>query len=655
MKILINRYLPLVLFAAGSASAAEPIPVEEFVKPSNLLDMKISPDGRYTASTVPQGDGKTILIVMDYDKKTVAGFMQMRGDEHIAEFNWVSNDRLIVTPAKREGALATPVLTGELYGVGADGSGARVLFGYRQEGGPSTGSNIRRPEAERASATLLHALPKERNHVLVKVEPWGSEAQLPEVRRLNVKSGATARIVRAPIPIADFIVDQDGAVRLSVGTTSNHNQLIHRRSASGGEWTLIHDESEAGYKLKVLAFEADGRHVLVARGQSRGADALYRWDIDANTQIKLEDPGVANPHTVLYGIKYKDPYAVVSHPDRPSIHYLDPKRRESRLTAALANAFPGQFAYPTSFTENGKLALVRVSSDRNPGEFYLFDLDTMRATYIDAVREWIDPERMATSKPIVVKARDGVNLRGYLVLPAEREAKLLPMVVVPHGGPHQVRDYWLFDEESQLLASRGYAVLRLNFRGSDGYGSAFERAGYRQWGGLMQDDLADVVRWTVAEGIADGDRICIYGASYGGYAALMNPIRYPDLYKCAAGYVGVYDLPLMFQDGNVRRSHFGREYLGIVLGGSNLAEISPVNHADKLKIPVFLIHGGQDTQVPPAHADRMRSALQKVGNDPQWLMERAEGHGFYTLRARTAFYTQLLTFLDQNIGVAQTP
>lgn len=641
-------------FTMPAIVRAESLSVEQFLKRETFTGMKISPDGKYYAATAPQGDDKTVLVVLEREGMKPVGVMQMRGQEHIADFVWVNEDRLVVTPSKREGALAQPVLTGELYGVGADGKGARVLFGYRQESGPSTGSNIRRPEAERASATLLHTLPNDRNQVLIQVEPWGSESAVAEARRLNVNSGATTRVARAPIPLAGFVVDREGNVRLSVGVQANHNQMIHRRAASGGDWELVHDESQAGYKLTVLGFEADGRHVLVSREQSQGADALYRWDVETNTQSKLLDAGVADPGRLLHGIDYMVPFAMVSHPDRPSIHYFDSEQRESRLTKALANAFAGQYAYPTSFTRDGSLALVHVVSDRNPGEFYLFELATMRASYIGGMREWIDPEQMATSRPITVKARDGYDLHGYLVLPHGQEPKNLPMVVVPHGGPHGVRDYWMFDEESQLLASRGYAVLRLNFRGSGGYGAQFERAGYRQWGGTMQDDLADAVHWTVAEGIVDGGRVCIYGASYGGYAALMNPARYPDLYKCAAGYVGVYDVPLIFQDSLTRRTQYGREYLGIVLGGVDLNGISPVNHADKIKIPVFLIHGAQDSQVPPAHAERMRSALRKAGNDPQWLMERAEGHGFYTQRARVGLYTQLLAFFDRHIGAGRS-
>ena len=643
-----------LVVGAAAVNAGEPAAIEQFLKRDTFSSIKISPDGRHYAATVPQGDDKTVLAVLDRETLKLTAIMQMRGKEHIASFHWVSDERLVVTPTIRDGALAKPVPTGELYAVNADGSETRTLFSFRKGGG-GLGSNILRAGSEAASAHVLHALPDSKNQILIQVRPWGSETPINEVRRLNVRNGNSSRVVRAPVPFADFTTDRQGNVRLSVGSTSAHVQKIHRRPASGGDWTLIHDEAEAGYRLNILGFEEDSRHVLVGRGQSGGADVLYRWDIEENTLSRIGDGGVADPAALLYGIEFGSPFAVISHPDKPSLHYLDPERLESRLTRSLANAFPGQFAYPTSFTRDGAFALVHVISDRNPGEFYLFELATMRASFISGTREWIDPEKMASNRPIRIKARDGLDLHGYLLVPAGVEARDLPLVVLPHGGPHGIRDYWFFDDESQLIASRGYAVLRLNFRGSGGYGRQFETAGYRQWGGSMQDDIADAVRWAVAEGLVDGERVCIYGASYGGYSALMNPVRYPDMYKCAAGYVGVYDLPLMFQDGNIRRTQFGREYLNMVLSGADLQDFSPVNHAGRIKIPVFLIHGAQDSQVPDTHADRMRAALRKAGNEPQWLIERAEGHGFYTERARTGLYTQLLEFFDKHIGRKDAP
>ncbi|MDZ3823540.1 MAG: S9 family peptidase [Pseudoxanthomonas sp.] len=648
MKAILAALLPF-LSAAGAplASASD---LETLLKRPTFIDMKIAPDGRHLAATVPQGDDRTVLVVLERGTMRPTSVLQMRGKEHIDQFHWVSDSRLVVSVAIRDGMLDQPQATGELYGVNADGSAATPLFGFRlAQGIPAGGSNIRRPQAEQASAFLIDTLPGDERQVLVNVVPWAGEEAHSEVRRLNVATGRTSRVVRSPVPRADFLTDLDGNVRLAVSVRGNGDQQLHHRAASGGEWRLIHDQGTAGGRALPLYFES-ADVVVVRQEREQGTDSLMRWNLASGEKTLLLQPEVADAQDVLYGIAPRSVYAVRSHPDRPRLLMLDPEAREARLANALAEAFPGQHAWVTSFTRDGKLGLVHVYSDRNPGEFYLFDLETLRATYLGTTREWIDPDRMAEMRPITLAARDGTVLHGYLVLPPGREPRGLPMVVNPHGGPHGVRDTWGFDEEAQLLASRGYAVLKVNFRGSGGYGGAFERAGYRQWGGLMQDDIADATRWAVREGIADGERVCVYGASYGGYSAMMQAARHGELYRCAIGYVGVYDLALMYQEGDVRRTMFGRSYLERILGRSNLSAMSPVNLADRIGVPVMLVHGAEDQRAPQTHADRMRAALRAAGNDPEWLVERREGHGFYTQANRIRLYTQLLAFLDRHIG-----
>jgi dipeptidyl aminopeptidase/acylaminoacyl peptidase len=639
---------------AGPASASELMPIESFLKRPTFRDMKISPDGQHLAATVPQDDDKTILVVLARETMKPTAVLQMRGREHIADFVWVNDERLVVSVAKKEGYLDAPVQTGELYGVNADGKGTSVLFGYRMGGG-NQATNIKQPKAERASAFLVDTLPNDDRHALIAVYDWdGGDAALPEIRRMNVGNGRTSVIARAPIPRADFLADRQGNVRFAYGDLNNGVQQVHVRAATGGDWRLFHDESKAGYRMFPLAFDPEGKTVLIQKQHAQGPDGLYRIDLESGQETPVYRSQRSNPERLLYGIDPESYYAVTTYPDKPQLTYLDERASETRLAKALADAFPGQFAYATSYTRDGKLGLVQVYSDRNPGEFYLFDLEKMRATYVGGTREWIDPEQMAELRPITVKARDGVELHGYLALPHGTEPKNLPLIVNPHGGPHGIRDYWEFDEETQLLASRGYAVLKLNFRGSAGYGRAFVISGYRQWGGAMQDDLADAVKWAAGEGYADSKRVCIYGASYGGYAALMNAARYPDLYRCAVGYVGVYDLPLMYQDGDIRETMWGRATLEQYIGHANLSANSPVNHADKIKIPVMLIHGGEDFRVPQTHANRMRKALQDAGNDPEWLIEPREGHGFYNSESRVRMYTQLLGFFDKHIGATKT-
>ncbi|MGO1891770.1 MAG: alpha/beta hydrolase family protein, partial [Luteimonas sp.] len=266
-----------------------------------------------------------------------------------------------------------------------------------------------------------------------------------------------------------------------------------------------------------------------------------------------------------------------------------------------------------------------------------------------------DPSTMATMQAVQVQTRDGLTLHGFLTVPKDSDGKGLPLVVMPHGGPFGVFDSWGFNSDTQLLASAGYAVLRVNFRGSGNYGRAFQRAGAMQWGRAMQDDLTDATRWAIEEGIADGSRICIYGASYGGYAALMGVAREPDLYQCAVGYVGVYDLPRMSRE-NRRIGRWARTWTGDWVGddAGELAAVSPVRLADRIKVPVLLAAGGEDLVAPIEHSEAMERALTRAGVPVETLYYRTEGHGFHAVEHRRAFYGKLLEFLGRHLGEARS-
>jgi dipeptidyl aminopeptidase/acylaminoacyl peptidase len=335
---------------------------------------------------------------------------------------------------------------------------------------------------------------------------------------------------------------------------------------------------------------------------------------------------------------------------KPHTRFFDPKGREAHLYEMLSSAFPDDSVMVTSTTNDGKIALVSTYSDRDPGSFYLFDAETKKAAYLLSRRSWIDPEKMAKVKPVELTARDGMLMRGYLTLPPGKDGRNLPLVIYPHGGPFGIYDTWGFDTEPQILAAAGYAVLQVNYRGSGNYGRSFHQSGAQQWGLTMQDDLTDATRWAIDQGIADRNRICMYGASYGAYASLMGVAKEPALYKCAAGYVGVYDLvTLSAQESreSKRLNIWTSEWLG---SGPVLASVSPNRIADRIKVPVFLAAGGEDETAPIAHSERMEAALKKAGIPVETLYYRTEGHGFYTVEHQREYYTRLLAFLARNLG-----
>ncbi len=336
----------------------------------------------------------------------------------------------------------------------------------------------------------------------------------------------------------------------------------------------------------------------------------------------------------------------------PEVATFD-ESKEANLLDALKKQFTGSLVEIVNFSDDGNFALVSVSSSTHPGEFFRLNLATRKLEFLISRAAWLDGNLLSAKRPVQLKARDGTPLHGYLTLPRGGGGKLAPMVVWVHGGPHGPRDSGDYESDVQILASGGYAVLQVNYRGSGGYGSAFLTAGYGRWGTLMQDDVTDATRWTIEQGIADPKRICIGGASYGGYAALMGAAREPDLYRCAISYVGVHDLRMMFTRGDIPDSSYGESYLKKALGNDMdaLYRRSPVSQAGNIKAAVFIAAGGMDERVPPAHAKAMKAALDEAKHQRyEYYVEPREGHGFYDLDNRRKLYDGILRFLEKHIG-----
>jgi dipeptidyl aminopeptidase/acylaminoacyl peptidase len=353
----------------------------------------------------------------------------------------------------------------------------------------------------------------------------------------------------------------------------------------------------------------------------------------------------------------EDAFAIRSVTARPAVTLLDKAAPEAAALIDVMKHFPGEDVALTSASHDGKRIVFFVHADSDPGVYVLYDAATKKVTSLFQRRSWLKPAAMASTEPIDVKARDGLALHGYVTRPLAMEnAKQLPMVVLVHGGPYGYRDRWTFDSDVQMLANHGYAVLQINFRGSGGYGDAFEKAGYREWGGKMQDDVTDATRWAVEQGIADRNRICIFGTSYGGYAAMEGATKEPDLYRCAIANAGVYDLRLMASSGDIPQFLFGQNYLKTVLGENQdeLYDRSPIAHIDRLKAKVMLIVGGADTRVPATQGERLHDALDRAGIKHEWIYERSEGHGFYDEAHVAAMDQKIVTFLDAQIGTSAT-
>lgn len=643
------------VFAQTPPPAAQ-LPVEAFTRWDEFGEIKISPDAQFVAMTMGK-HGREYIAFIDLKNKKLSSGVRAPDPLVIYDFDWVSPTRVIYRIGERFVGRVAPTATGEIFAVNRDGGGHRMLYGYRA-GEQQIGTRLKVREASYASASMVSLLKDDDDHILITEHPWKLSGNVwrwnpdakPRITRLNVHSGDKRELGAAPLREAAVLVDRADNVRFAIGKNDSFKVAVSWKPQPEAEWTEFELPGFREESIEPRRFSGDNNTVLftgVREGEALAA--LYRLNLQTRAVEKVHAFDGAEVTGVIADFADHEAIGVKGYGVRPQYHWLEPNDPAAKLRAALLRAFPGQDVTVTNTSDDGHHAIVFVDSDVNTGEYYLFDTKTMRADFLRATRAWIDPRQMLPRKPIEVVARDGLKLHGYLTAPAS--AGLHPMVVLPHGGPHGVRDYWEFDSEAQLLASRGYAVLQVNFRGSGGYGMDFQSAGYRQWGASMQDDLTDATRWAIEQKITQADRICIFGASYGGFAALMGAAREPDLYRCAIGYAGVYDLELMLSSGDIPESLSGKAYLAEALGDDmgDLRARSPVHRAQDIKAPVLLIHGTKDWRVDYEQATRMKDALQKHGKPVEWLSLAREGHGVYDETTRKEVYERVLAFLDKHL------
>lgn len=636
-----RKTLMAALLGAGCAllsATAGAVDLERYLRDDAFTNIKISPDGTYVAASVPLQDATAIAILRTSDMAMVGSFRPPR-DNHAGSFDWVSNERLVIGLAQKWGRLDKPRPTGELYGINADGRSGELLVGYRVGG----------LNDSQVSAFLTDELADDERNVLIAVWPF-AENPYTRIERMDAVTGRRIIVARSPVQGAHFTTDNTGEVRFALGSGSDNVQKLYYRVQRGEDWVLLNDEAVSRRVEKPLGFSADGSLAYLWIEQAEGPDAIVSWNPQTKERHTLLRDEVVDPGLVIYQPGTRIPVGALYYGDVPKARFFDDTSSTARLYRSLQAALRSP-VYITSSTRDGRIVLAQTWSGSNPGDFYRYDTVEKKARLLASRSSWIDPSQSAQVRPVALKARDGLPLHGFLTVPNGKEARLLPMVVVPHGGPIGVFDDGSYEHETQLLAAAGYAVLQINFRGSSNYGRAHTAAARHQWGLRMQDDVTDATRWAIEQGIADGKRICIYGASYGAYAALMGTVREPGLYQCAAGYVGIYDLPLMFERGDIQSDRSGMTYLRDWLGAPEaLAERSPVNLAAQVKVPVFLAAGGEDKRAPIQHTKKMEAALRRAGTPVESLYYKSEGHGFYTQEHQREYYTRLLAFLSRSLG-----
>lgn len=657
MNILKTLVIVLLLLP-GSSLANDQISIQDFVKHPTYSSAKISPNGDYLAITVDKGE-QDVLVVLDIKTLKTSSMTALPDKFSIDPFYWVGPRRLMFSDFKKFGKYERPFTKGQWYAIDVDGERARTLIVYGVWDPLNPNKSI--PFSHRYS--MLRTLPEDDSKVIMEViSPKTTEGAGTAVVLMDTLRGQRTVLARAPKENCSITLDAENEPRFAIcsgskgddGRFDEHSELYKR--SDDGAWSLVNKSKSTGQRISVVGTSPDGRIYATADDRKKPAAFGYLNKETGAFESTFQDP-VADISNFIVATDRKTVLGVVTEAGGPKVQMFDEASPDAQLYLSLSQAFPKQYVDFSSATLDGKKVLFSVSSDRNPGELYLYDRDTGKARFLMRNRPWLDPEKMAEVKPIKIKSRDGMDLYGYLTIPNGKSLKSnLPLIVNPHGGPIGPRDNWGFNQEAQLFASRGYLVLQLNFRGSGGYGKAFQDMGHGEWGGKMQDDLTDATQWAIKEGHADPKRICIYGGSYGGYASLMGVAKEQGLYQCAVGYVGVYDLPMMYTKGDIPESIPGRRYLQHTIGSkqADLKARSPSELAHKIKVPVFLAAGARDSRAPPEHTEAMRDALIKAGNPPEEvIIQSGEMHGFYDEKNNLNLYTKMLAFFDKHIGAGK--
>jgi dipeptidyl aminopeptidase/acylaminoacyl peptidase len=622
------------LFIASTPQAADPLPTESFFRPADNQMVRVSPTGRYLALTAPAAEGSRLAIIDMASMKVTAVFSVMR-QHHVDEFFWVDAERVVFNTYKKLGSVDFPIRHDEWFAGNADQSKYFSIGDI----GQVIGRDRDNPGRVIVVAGEVYSLDTyEDDH----------PRRFREVSRLNAGTRAGLFLLDSTYRarVAEVIIEsvlRDISIRVR-----------ERDKAAWREVRTVPDPTRQVFDP--LAMAPDDERVYVASNDGATTVGMTLWDPrSGKSELVFRHPDV-DIAGLVHSADGRTPIGVEYVDDRQRTHFFDKKHPDGQLYREIAALYPEQQVSFTSFSDDRQQAVVLTWSDVDPGSFHLLDVKAGTVKPLVARMPWIDPRQMAPMRPITLKARDGTPLHGYLTVPRDTGKARLPTIVLVHGGPH-ARDDWGFDPEVQFLANRGYAVLQVNFRGSSGYGKAFERASELRWGLEPQDDVTDATRWAVAQGIADPDRICIYGASYGAsygaYSALMGVIREPALYRCAAGNAGVYDLSLLKYDGDTAEDTlwgWGTEYLQRELGKDKQTarDRSPVNLAKQVRVPVFLAHGGKDRRAPVRQFHKMKDALEDAGATVDTALFDNEGHGFSDPKNQVQYYDKLAEFFARH-------
>ncbi len=622
-KIYFFCFVLATLVSCNMEKATKRIPIENFFNVPINTSYLVSPDGKYISYLKPDNN-RIHIYVETLDGKTTTQ-LTCDSNRSIANYFWASNNEILYLKGASEN------MEPGLFAVNIDGSNKRELLSF-----PNT--KIR----------LISSGPLSDGQVLVSLNK--RDSTVFDAYRLNMKTGNLSLLFQNPGNITKWYSDPAGKLRMAIASDGVNETLLYRDKESQNFRSVLTNNFKTS--ISPISFSADNSCIYALSNKNRDKMALVELDCVTGKE-----------HRVIYSNPLVDVSEAIYSVNRDKLiyagfetwkkerHYLDDTFKA--IFKKLEKLLPNTEIVIASSDSLEKKFIVRTYTDRNPGSFYLYSIDDDKLVKLSDVNSSLKVENMAEMKPISYKTRDGLTVYGYLTLPRGMPPKNLPVVVMPHGGP-DTRNSWGYNSEVQFLASRGYAVFQVNFRGSKGYGKDFWIAGFKEWGAKMQDDITDGVHWLIDQKIADPSRIGIYGFSFGGFSALHGLMSNPELYRCGASYSGFTNLFTYFKDIPPYFRPYLQMYYETVGNPETDADYfraaSPVFHTDKIKVPVLIAQGARDPRVNMNETHQFVKELKKKKVPVTYIFKEGEGHVFRSNENRLEFYKKLEIFLDQNLS-----
>ena len=636
-------FAALIVCSPAFAQAPEPIPVRGLFANPNHETPQLSPNGKHLASIHNANDVQAVIVHALAGGDSVPVLVFNDPEFRLASVTWANDDRLLLVGETRDWeAIRVRARATRLYGIDRSGKNLRWL-------GKSWHRTLDYFPTQ-FEDRIVHLTPEEPASVLIALEG--------AVYRMNVTTGRLQQVRANRRRVGRWFADRSGVIRAGEGSWVERTGAWARADGEAEFEALWEYDDIAADGPEFAGFHED-QGKLYVRAPHEGRTALFEFEIASKKlgRLVFAHPEVDVGDVVTGPAPARLPVAIAYTHDRPAVHFIDARARAEHR--ALLDVLPidkNAWLARTSETADGAEQVLLVSSDIQPPVYFHFARKRGAVQLVAELYPDVPLKRLSPARRVDYHARDGLQIPAYLTLPRDGGERQLPLIVLPHGGPW-ARDAIEWNPEVQLFASRGFAVFQPNFRGSTGFGKAHHEAGYREVGKKIQEDIEDGVAWLVARGVADPDRIGIYGSSHGGYAALMALIETPARYRAGATLAGVSDLAMQLRDDRFYATSllWQRAMLGGGWGdGERLRAASPVHRAAEIRAPVLVGHGVDDQVVHVKHGRRMVEALREAGSAVEYLEFEHEIHSFLFEANRIRWYEALIAFFEKNLAPRKT-